>query len=285
MKLNTEIAPSVLSADFSCLKKEILAVQKAGADRIHIDIMDGHFVPQITMGSRAVQTIKQISYLPLDVHLMVEKPENHIQSFASAGASSLIVHIESLSDPKNTLKQIRQKKILAGITLKPSTSVQKIFPFLDYVDLILVMTVEPGKSGQKILPTSVEKISAIRQKLIQKRISIPIHVDGGVNNQVLPSLTGADVLVSGDFIFKHTSYKTAISLLKKHDLQNNPQKNLKPPTKIKGAIIVEYMLLLVVCVALALILADLVKIGSSDDQHGWIIGKWLNVIKVIAEDL
>lgn len=214
MNKQYDIAPSILSADFSRLGEELQAVEAAGASRIHIDVMDGHFVPPITMGTPIVRACRKITALPLDVHLMIEQPEKHIAAFANAGASTIIIHIESTKNITAVLKQIRQYKMLAGITLKPSTPIQQIFTFLDQVDLVLLMTVNPGASGQKFIPEQLEKLTLLRKELIQRGLSkIPIHIDGGVNDTLLPTLTAADILVSGDFIFKHTNYRKAISTL------------------------------------------------------------------------
>lgn len=209
------VAPSILSADFSRLGEEVRAVESAGADRLHIDVMDGHFVPNLTIGAPVVKSLRKISTLPLDVHLMVNKPENIISEFISAGADSITFHIESTENPQFVLKQIRQKKVLAGLTLKPKTPVEKIFRFLSYLDLVLIMTVEPGFGGQSLLSDQVLKISSVKKELIRQGLDdLPVHVDGGVNDKTLPLLSSADVLISGHFIFKHKSYKEAIAILK-----------------------------------------------------------------------
>jgi ribulose-phosphate 3-epimerase len=209
------VAPSILSADFSSLGKEVRDVESAGADRLHIDVMDGHFVPNLTIGAPVVKSLKKVSTLPLDVHLMVNKPENIVSSFISAGADAITIHLESTDDPEKVLKQIRQEKVSAGLTLKPSTPVERIFPFLSFLDLVLIMTVEPGFGGQSLLPDQVLKISAVKEELARQGLNnLPVHVDGGVNLQTLPLLSSADVLVAGHFIFTHKSYREAISLLK-----------------------------------------------------------------------
>ncbi len=219
MILNKEphhlVAPSILSADFSRLGEEVRNVESAGADRLHIDVMDGHFVPNLTIGAPVVKSLKKISTLPLDVHLMVSKPENILSSFISAGADSITIHLESTNYPEKVLKRIRQEKVLAGLTLKPATPVERMFPFLPFLDLVLVMTVEPGFGGQSLLPDQVSNISAVKEELVRQGLNnVPVHVDGGVNLQTLPLLPSADVLVAGHFIFTHKSYKEAISLLK-----------------------------------------------------------------------
>jgi len=215
MGTKQQVAPSILSADFSRLGEEAQAVERAGADRIHIDVMDGHFVPNLTAGACVVKSLKQVSSLPLDVHLMVNEPEKMIPAFAAAGADSLIIHLESTRDPAMVLKQIHQEKVLTGLTLKPETAVEKMFPFLPYLDLILIMTVEPGFGGQSLLPDQVEKISIVKKELSRHGLNHPpVHVDGGVSDKTRSLLLSADVLVSGSFIFRHKDYKTAISLLK-----------------------------------------------------------------------
>ena len=209
------VAPSILSADFSCLGEEIKAVELAGADRLHIDVMDGCFVPNITIGPQVLKSIRKITQLPLDVHLMVSHPENIISSFVSAGADSITVHLESVKNPSRVFEKIRQQKVQAGLTVKPQTGVEKMFPFLHQLDLILIMTVEPGFGGQTLLLDQIPKISTVKEECIKQGLNnLPIHVDGGVNDQTLPLLSVADVLVSGHFVFTHKSYKSAISLLK-----------------------------------------------------------------------
>ena len=206
------IAPSLLSADLSHLALEVQAVEKAGADWLHLDIMDGHFVPNLTMGPDIVASVKKITDLPLDVHLMIENPEKHITAFAKAGANILTVHIETLQHPEPLLKQIRQLGIKTGLSLKPDTPVTQILPFLKNVDLVLIMTVHPGFSGQKFIEKPLEKIKAIRGQVGQ---DVLIAVDGGVNDQTKKTCIeqGADVLVAGNYIFKN-DYKQSINLLR-----------------------------------------------------------------------
>lgn len=209
------VAPSILSADFSRLGEEIQAVESAGADRLHVDVMDGHFVPNLTIGAPVVKCLKAVSTLPLDVHLMVNQPENIIPAFISSGADSITIHLESTKDLRKVLEQIRKEKILTGLTLKPATPVEEIFPFLSFLDLVLIMTVEPGFGGQSLLSDQVSKISAVKEELVRQGLNdLPVHVDGGVNLQTLPLLSSADVLVAGHFIFTHQDYKEAIALLK-----------------------------------------------------------------------
>ena len=205
------VSPSLLSADLANLSSEIKAVEAAGADWLHIDVMDGHFVPNLTMGPPVVASIKKVTSLPLDVHLMIENPQDYLLPFVKSGADILTVHIETLTDAKAVLDQIHHLGIKAGLSLRPSTSVDHIIPFLEEIDLVLVMTVNPGFSGQKFMPESVEKIKVIRKKAPQLLIS----VDGGINVHTKKECVGAgaDILVAGNYIFKN-DYKESITALK-----------------------------------------------------------------------
>ena len=217
--LYQEVSASLLSADFSRLREEIIAVQKAGAHRLHIDVMDGHFVPNLTIGPPVVKSLKAISALPLDIHLMVQEPEKMIIPFVKAGSHSITFHIEATKRPRDLLEHIKAQKVLAGMALKPATPQEKLFPYLPYLDFVLVMTVEPGFGGQTLLIDQVKKIASIKEEIKKQGLkNIRVHVDGGVNDKTRPLLASADVLVSGNFIFSHKNYKTAITLLRNtHD--------------------------------------------------------------------
>lgn len=206
-------APSILSADFANLEKEIKAVTAAGADLIHVDVMDGHFVDNITIGVPVVKSLKKISTLPLDVHLMIEKPEKYIEAFIKAGASYLTIHVEATAHPEQVLKDIRKLGAKAGITLRPGTHLDKILPYMHLVDLVLVMTVEPGFGGQEFMKDQVVKILELRRLIDDKKYSCLIEVDGGVNEETLKYLDEADILVAGSFVFKN-DYAKAIAALK-----------------------------------------------------------------------
>lgn len=199
------ISPSILSADFSKLGAEITQAEKAGADWIHIDVMDGHYVPNLTMGPFIVETCARITQLPLDVHLMVEKPESLLEAFAQAGANTLTVHIETCPHIHRTIQTIHSLGCKAGITLNPGTPASAIFPVLPFVDLVLVMTVNPGYSGQKFIPEVVPKIAHIKEELQKVNPKAKIEVDGGINPQTIPAVlgAGADVFVAASAIFKH----------------------------------------------------------------------------------
>ncbi len=202
---NSILAPSILSADFTRLGEEIAACESAGADWIHIDVMDGHFVPNLTFGPLIVEACKRITTLPLDVHLMIEKPENLLEAFASAGADRLTVHVETCPHLHRTLQQIQALNVKAGVTLNPATPVLMIEPILHLVDLVLVMTVNPGFGAQAFLPEMLSKITEIRAMLDEINSPAWLEVDGGVAEKTLPSLiaAGADAFVAGNAVFKH----------------------------------------------------------------------------------
>jgi ribulose-phosphate 3-epimerase len=214
------IAPSILSADFAKLGEEIQMVTSAGADWIHVDVMDGHFVPNLTIGMGVVKAIKPISKIPLDVHLMIEKPEKYIREFISSGSQYLTLHVESTENMTENLKLIRELGCKAGITLRPKTSIEDIKPFLSLVDLVLVMTVEPGFGGQSFMHDQVEKIRQLNSFRKQGLGNFLIEVDGGVDAKTAAICwdAGADVLVAGSAVFKGEktieNYKKNIEVLK-----------------------------------------------------------------------
>lgn len=211
--MKTKVAPSILSADFSCLHKEIKRVERAGADMLHIDIMDGHFVPNITIGPVVVKYIRQHTKLPLDVHLMIEEPERFIDSFVKAGSDMLTMHIEtmSVSGIRYQVSRLKSKRIKVGVSLNPATPLAKIKPLLNIVDFVLVMSVNPGFSGQEFIPAAINKIKRLRA-LFDGDIS----VDGGINDKVAGRLirAGANILASGSYIFGAKNTKQAIERLK-----------------------------------------------------------------------
>lgn len=214
------IAPSLLSADFSELAVEIKKVTEAGADWLHVDVMDGNFVPNLTLGMPIIKSLKPHAKIPLDVHLMIEKPERYIESFIAAGAQYLTLHIESTAEMEASLKKIRSLGCKAGITLRPVTSLEKIKPYLHLVDLVLVMTVEPGFGGQSFMIEQVEKIKTLKTWREQGAGKYLIEVDGGVaaDTAQICIEAGADVLVAGSAVFKGEktveNYRRNIDLLK-----------------------------------------------------------------------
>ena len=210
------IAPSILSADFSRLGDEIRSVEEAGADWIHVDVMDGHFVPNITMGPQIVKAAKRVTSLPLDVHLMIENPDQYIPDFAEAGAYLISVQVEACVHLNRTIQMIREYDVQPGVVLNPSTPLSSIEWVLDDVDFVLIMSVNPGFGGQSFIPGSLEKIRALRALINQLGLPTLIQVDGGVNNNTIAQVceAGADVFVAGSAIFNSENYQQAIDVLK-----------------------------------------------------------------------
>jgi ribulose-phosphate 3-epimerase len=199
------ISSSILSADFTRLGEQIAEAEAAGVDWLHVDVMDGHFVPNITMGPFIVEWCRKASKLPLDVHLMIEKPERYLEAFAKAGASGLTVHVETCPDMHNTLKQIKALGVRAGVVLNPPTPVRQVEPYLAEADLVLVMSVNPGYSGQKFMPGAIDKVAQIRKKLDALGSSARLEVDGGIDVTTLPKMkeAGATAYVAATAIFKN----------------------------------------------------------------------------------
>jgi len=198
-----KIAPSILAADFARLGDQVREAEAAGADWIHVDVMDGHFVPNITMGPAIVAALRRVTTLPLDVHLMIEEPERYLADFAGAGADRLTVHVETCPHLHSTLEQIRRLGVLPGVTLNPATPLVSIEDVLHQVDLILVMTVEPGFGGQAFIPHSLQRLRRLRTMLAEAGVSPEVEVDGGIDVHTAPQVVaaGATVLVAGTAIF------------------------------------------------------------------------------------
>lgn len=210
------IAPSILSADFGRLAEEVRAVELAGADWIHVDVMDGRFVPNITIGPVVVQAVKRATKLPLDVHLMIVEPEKYIESFAKAGAHTISVHVEACQHLHRVVQQIRQAGSKAAVVLNPSTPLVLIEDILSDVEMVLIMSVNPGFGGQAFISQSLEKVRRLRETIDRRHLHVAIEVDGGVNAHNARELVsaGATVLVAGSFIFGSTDYRAAIASLK-----------------------------------------------------------------------
>lgn len=212
----TKIAPSILSADFSKLGEEIQDVEKGGADYIHVDVMDGHFVPNITIGPMIVRAIRPITSLPLDVHLMIENPETYIDEFADAGSDIITVHQEACPHLHRTIQQIKSHGIKAGVVINPATPAEAIKPVLQDVDLVLLMTVNPGFGGQSFISSVVPKIRQIAEWRQELGLNFEIEIDGGVKPDTASICTaaGADVLVAGSAIYNHENREAAISAIR-----------------------------------------------------------------------
>ena len=212
-----KLSPSILSADFSRLKDEIQAVEEAGADYIHIDVMDGHFVPNITIGPMVVEAVKKITSLPLDVHLMISDPDKYIEDFIKAGSNLLSVHVETCPHLQRTVTYIRDKGVKPAVVLNPSTTLYTLGYILEEVDMVLLMTVNPGFGGQKFIPGMIPKIKKLRKLIDESKLSIELEVDGGVNleNIGLVSQAGADVVVAGSAVFKSADCRETVREMKK----------------------------------------------------------------------
>jgi len=206
-----KFAPSILSADFARLADAVIAVERAGADWIHVDVMDGHFVPNLTFGPKMVADLRKATRLPLDVHLMIERPEDWVDRYAESGATYLTIHVEASADVPGTLAAIRARGVRPGLTLNPETPVDAVLPHLGSVDLALVMSVHPGFGGQKFIDGALAKIKAIREALEGRHLTAELEVDGGIKpeNAARVVAAGATVLVAGSAIFEDPEGPTA----------------------------------------------------------------------------
>ena len=214
-----KISPSILSADFSKLGSEIKSLEKAEADLIHIDVMDGHFVPNITIGPEVISKLRKYTSLPFDVHLMISPVHEFITNFAEAGADIITIHPEATDDLVASIKKIKSLNKKAGVSLNPETSIDKVLPVLKMIDLVLIMSVNPGFGGQKFIKETLEKVKSLRKQIDEQGLKTQIEIDGGINfeNAKIAKIAGVDILVSGTTIFKENNgdLKKNIQLLRK----------------------------------------------------------------------
>jgi ribulose-phosphate 3-epimerase len=211
------IAPSILACDFGKLGDEVKAVEKAGADWVHVDVMDGHFVPNITFGPLIVEVCRKATSLPLDVHLMIEAPDKYIEPFAKAGASSISVHEETCVHLNRTVTAIRDLGVSPGVVLNPTTPLASLEWILEYVDYVLILSVNPGFGGQSFIPNSIDRIRALRKTIDERGLSVLIEVDGGVNEKTIKRISeaGVDIFVAGSAIFGSDNYRETIDRFRK----------------------------------------------------------------------
>ncbi len=212
------ISPSILASDFSCLADETESIERAGADLIHIDVMDGMFVPNITLGAPVIKCLRPKTKLPFDVHLMIENPMRYIKDFALAGADIITFHTEATNNPEETITQIKKAGCKPALSIKPNTPADVVFPYLDELYMVLVMTVEPGFGGQTFMEETMSKVKAIREKANKTNPELLIQVDGGIDDKtvVTAAENGADVFVAGSYIFKAADRQNAITKLREN---------------------------------------------------------------------
>ena len=211
-----KIAPSILSADFAKLGEEVAAAEKAGAELIHIDAMDGHFVPNITIGPLVVKAIRDVTKLPFDVHLMIENPDNYIKEFADSGADIITVHEEASVHLHRTIQNIKECGAKAGVSINPATPLCSIEPVLPYLDMVLIMSVNPGFGGQKFIPETLQKITQLKEMINERKLNIDIEVDGGVtvDNVSEVDWAGADIVVMGSAFYNSEDYTATVKAVR-----------------------------------------------------------------------
>ncbi len=214
--IRMKVAPSLLSCDFAKMGEEIVRIDKAGADMIHLDVMDGHFVPNITIGPAIIKSVRPYTKLPFDVHLMIDYPLDYIDAFADAGADIITFHLESMSDPDMTIEKIKLRGIKPGVVIKPNTPADAVFPYLEKVYMVLVMTVEPGFGGQEFMADMMPKVVAIKDEAKKRGLDVLVEVDGGISDKTFSFAadSGVDIVVSGTGVFKADDAAEAIRLLK-----------------------------------------------------------------------
>ena len=214
---NILVSPSILSADFANLERDIKKVETAGADWLHIDVMDGHFVPNLTLGAPIVKSLRKITDLPFDVHLMINNPENLIDDFIDAGADIITVHMESTNHLHRLIQKIKSKGVKAAVSLNPATPLNTLDEILSDLDMVLLMSVNPGFGGQSFIPSTLDKLARLREMITAKNLNIDIQVDGGINVETAPEVIkhGANILVAGSAVYGSKDIKDTIAKLKK----------------------------------------------------------------------
>lgn len=212
----TKISPSLLACDFSRIGEEVADIERAGAEYLHLDVMDGIFVPNMSFSFPIIEAIKGKTKMVLDVHLMIAEPGRYIKETAAAGADIITVHLEACRDAAATLRAIREAGVRAGLSVKPNTPVEAVYPYLELTDMILIMTVEPGYGGQKLIPETIEKVRTLRRELDLRSLSVEIEVDGGITPENAGTLVeaGADVLVAGSSVFRAADRAAAVAALR-----------------------------------------------------------------------
>ena len=222
------IAPSLLAADFANLEKEIEKIRQAGANSLHLDVMDGAFVPNISFGPPVIASIRKKTKLFFDVHLMIKNPQRYIEAFVRAGADCITIHYESTSRPKDAILKIKENDMKAGLAISPNTPYEVVLPYLNIVDMVLVMTVEPGFGGQALIPETLEKVRKIREYITEHNINVDIEVDGGINdkNAIMAVEAGANILVAGSAIFGSKTPAQVIKKMREEPLPPSEEKTI-----------------------------------------------------------
>ncbi len=213
------VAPSLLSCNFANMAEEVIRIERAGADLVHLDVMDGHFVPNITIGPGIIKSLRPITRLPFDVHLMIEHPLKYVDDFADAGADIITFHVEAASDIDKTIDKIVSRGVVPGLVIKPKTPASAVFPYLDRVGMVLVMTVEPGFGGQSFMADMMPKLVELRAECVRRGLDVLLEVDGGISEKTVfaAAEAGADICVSGTGIFKAKDASQAITILRNSD--------------------------------------------------------------------